>query len=132
MSTTFRTPVEQPTTQPQETKAVEKVVISESAEKPPTLYREDSGKPYLTKVLDVEGTFNRLDEPTRLSMEDIDEHYNEAIKSGLYDNTATGYREFWKELTRKVGVQHAPLRVQVGKIKEFIGYLKRSKEYERQ
>lgn len=95
---------------------------------PPTEYSKQ-GKPYLVKVLNIETIYSDLDQSQQSDAEFIDEHFEKLVNSGKYRNDEVGYKEFIKELEKKVDVKNAPLDSKLGKIAEFIKFTSRIQKY---
>lgn len=120
--------VEQVSSAPVETQESSIAHHESTSDLPPTEYSKQ-GKPYIAKVLNIETIYPDLDQSQQSDAEFIDEHFGNLVNTGKYRNDEVGYREYIKELEKKVDVKSAPLEAKLGKMAEFIKYTSRVKKY---
>lgn len=131
VSSTFR---ELPKAEP--AKVEDKVTPPESVSAPklapsvhPTMYMEKEGKPYCAKFLDAALAYEVWDNDTKNAAERVDEYFKEFVDGNKVVNDETGFKDWFREMERKVDVRGYPPQVKIAKIAEFIRYMERSKRY---
>lgn len=107
----------------------ETIVQKDEAKIPPTMYLEETNRPYLARILDIENTFRQLPKDVRINMMLIDDYFRKETKRGRYDNTEFGYKRFWENLLEIVNVRDYSTISKINLITEFISQLEK-KQYE--
>lgn len=131
MSTTFR-PAAPSSVEaaPERVVEVESTVVEKpSAEVAPTLYQEEHGKPYLTKLLDIENTYTELDADLQSNIDAIEDYFKTKVRAKEIENDSVGYKELFKRLEKITDSSTRPLSVKLGLIAEYLKYIERSKRY---
>ena len=104
--------------------------VPENVEPPITSLLEETGKPYLSKHLDADMTWDSLPEATRENGELIEEQFIKSVKSGKYKGDKVAYQDFMRHYENITNTKHSPLSTKINLIAEFIRYSQRKAEYE--
>lgn len=95
----------------------------------PILYGSEKSKPFVAKYYDAEGTWDKLPSVIQESGDTVQDYFELQNKNGKYENDEVGFKEFIKNLERVTDTKHSPLQMKLGKIAEFIKYMKRASKY---
>lgn len=108
----------------------EMVVKTENNERDslsPLAWSEKTGKPYLAKLWNVEGVYEKLDNETTNNLEFIHSVFQDKVKQSELENEADAYEDFLRRYEKITNTKHAPFHVKLGKIAEFLRYVIRVK-----
>lgn len=131
-STTFRTAVEPQAEAPAPEGKDPGNVIEGAKENttPIALYHELKGKPYSAVYFEVGDIWDRS-ESLKADLMDIDEYYRNQVSSGKLADGVDSFKALIHEAEKITQTKNANFNLKVGKIAEFVKFMNRMDEVER-
>jgi len=99
---------------------------------PVAIYQEIKGIPYTAEFFGIEKIWDNPDVSYREDVEAIEEAYKSKVVAGEIEDSKKAFENFVKEAEKATGCQSAPVNVKLAKIAEFIRFMARLDEIDRQ
>lgn len=99
---------------------------------PIALHEDIEGVPYTAKYFEVEEIWNDKSLEMGKSIRTIEKAYREAVEGGRLSDGRDSYKAFINEAIKATDTKHAPDRVKIAKIAEFVKFMSRLEKIEQE
>jgi len=99
---------------------------------PIAVYQDIMGVPYTAKYFGIEKIWNNPDISYKEDVETIEEAYKAKVATGEIEDGEKTFKDFVKQAEKATACQNAPISVKLAKIAEFVRFMARLDEIDRQ
>jgi len=99
---------------------------------PIAVYQDIMGVPYTAKFFGIEKIWDHPDVSYKEDVEAIERAYKAKVGAGEIEDSEKAFRDFVRQAEKATNCQNAPVSVKLAKIAEFVKFMARLDEIDRQ
>ena len=101
-------------------------------EVPVAVYEDVMGVPYTAKFFGIEKIWDHPDVSYKEDVETIEQAYKDKVAAGELEDSEKTFKDFIRQAEKATNCQNAPVSVKLAKVAEFVRFMARLDEIDRQ